>query len=493
MLSSSTLSRKDWTAALGVVLAGALLVVAGTAASGTPVSGKSAGLLAGALVATAAVLGGVSALRNRATESLIVLYLFLTPFQFAAFGSSLLPRQHETAFGFRLSLSDFVFPILLLALLQQRVEYRSFLRSRAGMLFFGLVLALAASWAQSALHLGSVTRFSTGKFIGLVYLTVLAAVLVDLLRDPPTWARAIDALAIGGVASGVIGIAGWLLWTFGGVSTYLVNFDRVNSTMFGDPNIFGSLMAVTLILSVVRVATASRASRVLWVAFAGVALVALVLSQSRSGSLAAIVGLLSLGLWYRPSAVLVVMACLALLSTTVWAGFASIGPSSEPAAIAASPRLSDETLTSRLTFWERGARLLPREALPGIGIGVFEQTNFFTGTERVRAGFARAHNTYLAVALELGLTGSIAFVLLGIAAFRAGAQGRRRLGRPHDWRLAGVASCLIGMLAFAFWVDGLYQRHLWILIALVMAIPYHQTHLRECLTESDARPRNEGS
>lgn len=436
---------------------------------------------AAALVATVSLMGAalvilcaagaylLLAARENVVEKLALMYIFLTPLQFALFSPSLFPQRDES-FGFRASLSDFVFPALLLSIAMRRPGKDSVLRSRVALPLAALLLALTLSWLQSIAELGGATRFSTGKFVGLLYLIALAGALIEALRERVLWERAFDALALSGVAFGLIGVAGWLALQVFGVSTYLVDFDRVNSTMFGDANIFASLMAVALVMTVARLHFSSNRSRRFWGACAGIVLIALILSQSRSGYLAAIVGVVLLSVWLRPPSAALILSALVLFGAMAWFGAASLGISAKTA-LPDENRLSAETLDSRLEFWKTGLRLLRTESLSGIGIGTFQQTNFFEGSVRVLPGFARAHNSYLSVALELGLPGVLAFAFLATAAGKAAREGWRLFKQNDRWLLAAAVSSLVSMLAFAVWVDALYQRHLWILLALVLAAP----------------------
>ena len=454
-------------------MAPALLVVAtvGVAALLPLAVAPGPGVMATVLVVAAAAVAAPLLLGKAAAERLLLLYIFLAPLHFFMLGDTLVSLERES-FGFRLSLSDLIVPVLLAVLLRQRIENGSLLRSRTVLLLVAFVLALNVSWLQSAFFLGSLTTFSTGKLVGLVYLLVFAAAAIEVIRERSLWVRAIDALVLSGAVTGAIGIVGWLIWRVGGVSNHLMDHDRLTSTMWDDPNIFGSFMGVTLILALMRVRLGSGSSRWFWSAAAAIALAALIFSQSRSGSIATAAGLAVLLVWYRPSVALAVATALLVVGALLWATETWVGlPVSGGAGIWNDQRISSDTIESRVGFWRSGAALLPAEGLTGIGVGAFEQINFVQESSRSTGGFARAHNTYLASVLELGLAGTVALGLFGLGVLHAFREGLRRLGREDRWRLAGIASALITMLVFAFFVDALYQRHLWVLIALILAAP----------------------
>jgi len=426
---------------------------------------------ASAAVLVAAVAAAIAAgpfLGRAAAERLILLYIFLTPLHFFILGDSLVSFQPQS-FGFRLSASDLVLPLLLVALFHRRLEGGPLPGSRLTFLLVALAIALSVSWLQSVLFLGSLTAFSTGKFLGFAYLIVFTAAATSVIRERALWNQAIDALTLSGAVAGAIGTVGWLFWRFGFPSP-LVDGDRLTSTMWADPNIFAGLMAVTLILAIARTRFADSSSRWLWVACAAIILTALILSQSRSGSIAAIVGLAALAVWYRPSVVLAGIAALVVTGSLIWAINIWVGlPVSGGAGVWNDKRFEGTTVSSRTEFWRRGAALLPTESLTGIGVGAFEQIN--PDVLGSNDSFARAHNTYLSSVLELGVTGTIALAMFAGGVLGALREGLRRLGKSDRWMLSATACALASMMVFAVAVDAMYQRHLWILIALILTCP----------------------
>jgi hypothetical protein len=468
--------RRRPTATLGLnassllfVLGSALAVILFMMAAGRVAPPPQAYVALSAVMLGVGLLGVVF-LREAAAEKLLMLYIFLMPVHFFVGGATLVSIE-RASFGFRMSAADLVFPALVLATVTARMSSGSPLRTRAVVPLAALVLAITFSWVQSLLFLETISAFSTGKFLGLVYLVLFAAVLIEVVRERGMWERAIDAVALSGSAFALTGMIAYIAWLAGG-PTALIDHDRLTATMWWDPNIFASFMVIGFILSLMRARIADGQERWFWTACAVVTALALFFSQSRSVLGAAIIGLLFLGAAYKPSFLAAALAGVGVAAVLAWSISVWVGL---PTSIGAGPwnegRFESDTATSRLEFWRRGAALLPTEGVTGIGIGSFEQINPDVDATAETPEFARAHNTYLASILELGVTGVVALVLFAGAIIAAIRTGFRHMAPDDQWRLAGLAASLVAMLAFAVFVDALYQRHLWVLAGLILAVP----------------------
>jgi O-antigen ligase len=149
-------------------------------------------------------------------------------------------------------------------------------------------------------------------------------------------------------------------------------------------------------------------------------------------------------------------------------------------------RFNTDTIDSRTQFWQKGLRLLPQEGISGIGIGSFEQTNFVQETSGHDYGYVRAHNSYLSAAVEFGITGVLALLLFSVAILSAVRDGFRHMGARDRWRLSGLVAGMIGLMLFAVFVDTIYQRHLWVLISLMLCVPNVITNNRLTGVEEEA-------
>jgi O-antigen ligase len=301
---------------------------------------------------------------------------------------------------------------------------------------------------------------------------IFAAVVVEVIRDRVWWGKTINTLAISGIASAVIGIIGWIAWRTVG-NELVMDGDRLSSTFWGDPNIFGSLLAVSFVLSIMNLRLTHGRMRWLWALGAALTIVALVLSQSRSGTMATLLALLVLAVAYRPALVLTIAAIGVGMLAVFWSASVFVELPVDPASsgIWNEKRFNTDTIDSRTQFWQKGLRLLPQEGISGIGIGSFEQTNFVQETSGHDFGYVRAHNSYLSAAVEFGITGVLALLLFSVAILSAVRDGFRHMGAHDRWRLSGLVAGMIGLGLFAVFVDTIYQRHLWVLVALMLCVP----------------------
>jgi O-antigen ligase len=291
----------------------------------------------------------------------------------------------------------------------------------------------------------------------------VTAVGLALARALPAGSelRLLRALAAGGWLSALIGLMGFALWTRG-YPTSLVEWERLCSTMPGDPNIYGSLLAITMLITATDTGR-SPAGRVVRLATLASALA---LTGSRSAFVALLVGAVVYGLvrsgapWpvagraaYRVSAVGVVMALLLLTEH---------GQS-------AAQLLWDRTwrtftVESRFDLYARALEQWSQHPIVGLGIGGFYELNEWGAGSR--AHYA-VHNTYLWALVDVGIVGGLL-----LTATVVGAIARCVRAAAHRRATAAVvAGSLAAMAVFNLFIDGYYQRHLWVLIACALGMP----------------------
>jgi O-antigen ligase len=238
------------------------------------------------------------------------------------------------------------------------------------------------------------------------------------------------------------------------------------SAHVGDVNAAGSYFAMMLLVALGLAAHRRGAWSIAWLACAATDAAALWLTGSRSAiAAAAIAGTASIiyvvaAAWSRS----VRRAALAIV----------VGVAVLAGGVRAWTLRRDAATDFRRDFYATSARMIAARPLVGVGIGQYYDSSplFLSRFLGWFYGFENAHNFFLQLAAELGITGALP--LLALFATGVGRGARAILVRPDDLRLVGcvagttalLATCLTGHpllldeVAFPFWI----------LLGLVVAI-----------------------
>jgi O-antigen ligase len=388
-------------------------------------------------------------------------------------------------------------------------------------LIFGLLVAgsLAASLSVLALRLGPgftdalQTQIVREYFVhvrgfpalqaglllieGLLLFTLSARIAVGregFLR------RFAAAAAIGAVLAASLNIARLLQASSRGDAFFATLADMAQrvrwNVHYGDFNAAGSYLAMGALLALALAVTAHGARRGRWCVAALVAGCGLYLTSSRSAYVAGILALGGAVILNRLGASRRRIAALALVSS------AAIGVVATIAAIAvAAPQRGNQqsALASadvRIEMAKVGGRMIARYPTFGIGLGEFyrrsgEFSPWALFEKFPVAVHENAHNNFVQVAAELGLTGGLVFAWLIAAALFVAARGVHA-DRLRLFVLAALAAFVVTWLAghpllvpeaaYAFWIVlGVAAgsasiaaptpgRHVWIVAACCAAI-----------------------
>jgi O-antigen ligase len=263
--------------------------------------------------------------------------------------------------------------------------------------------------------------------------------------------------------------------TFGDVA------NRIYGT-FGHPNVLAYYLVVMIaLLGVAFLAqTKDRQSRS-WLVLGVISFLWLLSTSTRGAWLALCIVALVIGLlWYRKYVVtgLLVLLFLVFFAPTLNT-FSISAVRLDWRTVPVVQRLTDfqsedSSFDWRLSLWKEMKQRVYERPLLGYGLGTFpilrerETKLFFQGTE--------AHNDYLRLAVETGIVGLVAYLLLSVAlitrmilVFR---QLQSRMGRY----------CAIGALGLtlAFFVASLFDNMLqatpvmwvyWVVLGAVLALP----------------------
>jgi O-antigen ligase len=362
----------------------------------------------------------------------------------------------------RFAAADAVAPLIFFAALvrpQRRVPFG------LGAVAFAIPILATCSTVLAA---GGrpISMYSIGKTGGLFYLVGLCLAIVRCTRGNPVPVIT-RSLAMGAFVSAVIGLVGWVAY-LGGIETSLISGERLCSTMPGDPNIYGSLAAIGLLLT----ATEQTGSWVWRLVRSGVLVLALLAAGSRSAMLGATAAMMVYAVTRtRDPFVVAARSTFTLLAAgIVVAGIMMTNVGANTLDRIWEHHWREFTVTSRLDLYQRALEEFEENPVTGLGVGGFHDMNSFEVSGEM--GQYVVHDTYLWALVDLGALGGllVAGLILG-GAWRCVRSAR---GRPMVEGAAVVAAGIAAMAVFNLFIDGFYQRHFWVLMACALCLPIYR-------------------
>ncbi|MGH2536152.1 MAG: O-antigen ligase family protein [Candidatus Promineifilaceae bacterium] len=228
------------------------------------------------------------------------------------------------------------------------------------------------------------------------------------------------------------------------------------------PNTLAAALALLLPLPIALwlgpPAGSQKAGRGRWLAAAAwlFMLTALVLTRSRAGYLAALLGLVA-GLWLlgrrRPAAALLLLALGGVAAALL---LPAVGP---PVPAPLQQAVSSDTWAFRLATWRYGLTMLAAFPFTGVGPAQFNQVGerLFGLPVSNQLG---AHSLYLQIGLDLGLPALFAFLSLVVLALWSGLRARGAfLSAERGQSAELVAAVAAGLLALL--THGLVDGTIW--------------------------------
>jgi O-antigen ligase len=328
------------------------------------------------------------------------------------------------------------------------------------------VAAFFAGWAvASSLWAEDVGRAS-GEGLRLVLNVALVFVVFAAVRD------ARDAR--------------WIVWGYmaGGAAAAVVGFldpaeDGSNRLAggLGEPNFLAAVLIPALVFAVFALGS-ERAAAQRWVLWGCVLLftVAIFLTQSRGGLVALAVTLVAALLFGgRMRRHFAVFGAVAVgVGLAYYAAFAS------PEAL---ERLSNPGRgTGRADLWSVATGVIADHPVVGVGAGNFPIVAPQYAAEPINLPDAHlvvdtpkvAHNTYLGVFADLGIVGVVAFALIVLSVLFLARRATRYFALTGEIELEllcrAVFVGLVGMLAAFVFLSGEYEKQLWLLLGLAVAL-----------------------
>lgn len=243
---------------------------------------------------------------------------------------------------------------------------------------------------------------------------------------------------------------------------------RSAGATFGNPNYPGHFLAAGLILVTLVSLPLSRGTR-------AIAVIVLAAGLYRTGSFSAfliVAGAIGYTIWryggrFRPEARVVVrLVVLCLLSAAAWSGATQALTSEFDAGAGVSSERLARSSSTRLDLWTDGLTAL-REHPLGLGPGGAE-TRLPSGTE--------LHSDPLAFFVENGLIGLVAVTAIVLVLWRT---------FPRE----GITRVLMaGLLVGSFFREAVNFRHLWVVLAVGLALDWRRQSHTSRLGSTSTKP-----
>ena len=356
-------------------------------------------------------------------------------------------------------------------------EQPSLLASRprfvGALALFILWVALGMSWAKRP-------DLTAGAMLTLILNSALFPIVFAAVREPRHARWVCAAFVAGTVLTAVYGLVT-------GAGADPADEGRLESPGI-NPNQLGGYLAVAAILAATLAGNRRlpAARRALWAGAAAVCLPLQLLTGSRGALLGLAAVLLAAPFLVRRSSRAAVGALVALAIVLGAASFATVVPD----AVVQRITTVQNGGSGRTDIWRMGLRMVQAHPINGVGAGNF---SISTVDYLLRPGATQraiyivdepkvAHNIYLEVLAELGAVGFVLFgviVVTGVLSARAAIRAARRRGDQETELLSrGLLLALIAMLLSAFFSSELFNKPLWILLALAVTMRSFATGAR---------------
>lgn len=246
-----------------------------------------------------------------------------------------------------------------------------------------------------------------------------------------------------------------------------------------DPNYYSQILVPGMALALgLTLGSQTPRGRAGGLVMAIIILVAIMLTASRGGMLAAAVAATGLLLAYRKIKYLVVMLVpvLALLFSVPSYLDRVTSLVTSFTALASGQGATETSVSGRLAEMAAAAILFAEHPLSGIGFGMFEgrYQDISANYDMMLRGEDRsAHSLYLETAAEQGVAGLAALLFLLGASLRSVQLAYRQAIRTNDPMLVNALRALTaaaaGLFVSAIFLHDAYAQHFWLVLALLFA------------------------
>jgi putative inorganic carbon (HCO3(-)) transporter len=259
-----------------------------------------------------------------------------------------------------------------------------------------------------------------------------------------------------------------------------------------DPNYLAAVLVAAIALAAFMLSGALPGERLALIVALGTFGVALILTGSRGGLVAAAVVL-----------VVGVFAAGPLRGRAVAIGLIVIAAGLAYYLVLLPPELRDRvsnvsttSSSGRTDEWQIALHMAGDHPIVGVGIGNYPISQIAYVTSQInlqKVDYVRnegliAHNTYLEVLAEMGIVGlSLLVAIMGYAlvqGWRAIGVATTRSGRTTAI-MRGLFVGMVGLMTAYVFLSGQYQKRLWLLLGLLVALPNVARAARAATTSAD--------
>lgn len=244
-----------------------------------------------------------------------------------------------------------------------------------------------------------------------------------------------------------------------------------------DPNFLAAALVTAAAIGGFLLAAGERgARRVVLLVCLVILASGLVATGSRGGLIALVITLVvgtALAGSFRSRAVAVVLVVIA-----VGVGFFVVFASASVKERATS--ISSSSSAGRTDAWQVALAMAKDHPIVGVGLDNYPvvQSRYINGTLNLtdiilfRRLHLEAHNTYLQLLAEVGVIGLGLFAALVFGPLRTALQiGGAARSRSLEALSRGYVVGMIGLLTSYFFLSGLYEKQLWLLLGVLAVIP----------------------
>jgi O-antigen ligase len=326
-------------------------------------------------------------------------------------------------------------------------------------IFLGIILIPIASAPQASVEL------LTDTFFKVVVIFVLMINLVDTRKRLLMMMKLVVICGAGISAGSIAKFAeGKFTASIQGVG---VRIEGLVGGIFGNPNDLAMALDLLLPLAIVLALTSKPAGRLLYSVCAFILAIGVVVTFSRGGflGLAAAGGVLlwKLGRNNKVSMVMAGLAACAVLAMSMPAGYTD-----RLFTIIHSEQDTTNSAQERQGEMKQALEIAARHLVFGIGMGNYP----FYSNHAIRA-----HNAYVEIAGELGVSGLIAYLILIFAPLRSLKRIERETSGTRDPRIremnflsAGVHAAIISYVVCAIFSSAQYQWYLFYLVGYALSL-----------------------